>query len=192
MRAQMGIAEPNYGVLLEGSLVAAHEVVPSDRLIHPRVEPEVTFLMARDLAGADLGHAEAWEAVEAVFPSIEIVDTRYEDYAFTALDNIADNSSAARFVLGDRVEREAAGDLRAMTVRLEQDGAEIDRARGGDAMGDPVLALAWLANKLAESGRAISAGALVMTGGLTRAHAAPAGARFCASFDGLGTVAAQF
>jgi 2-keto-4-pentenoate hydratase len=192
MRTQMGIAEPNYGVLLEGSIVAQDETVPMERLIHPRIEPELTFLMGSDLAGPGIGREQAWEALEAVMASLEIVDTRYERYEFTALDNIADNSSAARLVLGDRIARDGAGDLRGVAVRLEEDGRQIDEGAGRDAMGDPVLALAWLANKLAETGSRIKAGELVMTGGLTRAHPAKAGSRFSASFDGVGTVAAQF
>lgn len=192
MRAQMGIAEPNYGVLLEGSVIGSGETVPMEQLIHPRVEPEVTFLIGQDLAGPGIDREGAWEAVEAAIASIEIVDTRYPDYAFTAPDNIADNSSAARLVLGDQVARNEAGDLCGMIVRLEQDGVEIDQGRGQDAMGDPVLALAWLANKLSQTGDTIPAGALVMTGGLTRAYPASAGARFSASFDGIGAVDAQF
>lgn len=192
MREQMGISEPNYGVLLAGSSVDQRDAVAMDGLIHPLVEPEVTFLLGRNLAGPNVGWEEAWDAVDIVFPSLEIVDTRYEDYSFTAFDNVADNSSAARFVLGDPVGRSQAGALTDVAVGLKHDDALTDAGSTGNAMGDPVLALAWLANALAEVGGQINAGEYVMTGGLTKAHAAHAGSCFSASFEGLGSVTARF
>ena len=192
MRAQMGIEEPNHGVLLEGGAIAGDMPVPLDRLIHPLVEPEITVLMGRDLGGPGVDGDEAWDAVDMVFPSLEIVDTRYESYSFAALDNIADNSSAACFVLGDGVPRREVAEPGGRAVRLERDGQSVDRGSSSDAMGGPALALAWLANRLARTGFCLRAGQLVMTGGLTRAYPAHAGSRFSASFDGLGSVAAQF
>jgi 2-keto-4-pentenoate hydratase len=192
MRAQMGVTEPNYGVLLAGSEVPQNETVSLGELIHPLLEPEITFLMGRDLAGPEIGREEAWRAVAAVMGSLEIVDTRYESYKFSAVDNISDNSSAARFVLGDRIERNDTGDLGNVPVRFEKDGTQIEVGKGSDAMGDPVLALAWLANKLVECGSGIRAGELIMTGGLTKAHPAEAGSQFTARFEGIGAVTAQF
>lgn len=192
MRAQMGVDQPNFGVLLEGSAVPPGEAIAFSSLIHPLVEPEFTFRMGRDLAGADVSAADAWQAVDGVAPSLEIVDSRYERYQFAAVDNIADNSSAARFVLGPFLRREQAGDLRETRVQLLRDGQPVDSGTGAAAMGDPAVALAWLARELAARGARIRAGDLVMTGGLTRAHEARAGCRFTAAFDGFGTVVAQF
>jgi 2-keto-4-pentenoate hydratase len=192
MRAQMNINEPNYGVLRQGSVVEQGGRVPIEQLIHPLVEPEITFLMARDLEGPGIDHDQAWQAVRTVYASLEIVDTRYESYQFKAADNISDNSSAARFVLGATVDRDRCPDLRSMAVRLAADGQPVDRGEGASAMGDPVLAVVWLANKLAAAGSRIKAGDLVMTGGLTRAYPAHPGSRFSASFDGLGTVDVRF
>jgi 2-keto-4-pentenoate hydratase len=192
MRVQMGVDEPNYGVLFEGSGGTGENVVAADALIHPLVEPEITFVMARDLVGPGVDRERAWEAVESVVASLEVVDTRYLSYKFKAADNISDNSSAARFVLGDRIARDDVGDLRSMAVTLERDGIVVDAGAGGDALGDPVLALAWLANELAKKGLYIRAGEIVMSGGLTKAHAANPGSRFSASFEGLGNVVAIF
>ncbi len=192
MRAQMGVEEPNYGVLFEGSGGPDEQVADAGALIHPLVEPEISFLMRRDLAGPGVDRAQAWDAVEAVMPSLEVVDTRYLSYRFKAADNISDNSSAARFVTGAPVSRDDAGDLRDVAVILERDGERIDAGAGRDALGDPVLALAWLANALGRSGERIRAGDIVMSGGLTKAHAAQRGSRLSASFDALGQVAAIF
>lgn len=190
MRAQMGIDEPNYGVLLEDSRVDQTDSVAMGDLIHPLVEPEVTFRLGRDLAGPGVDRDAAWNAIDTVYPSLEIVDTRYEAYSFTAFDNVADNSSAARFVVGDATARDSVGILTDMTVSLYHDSTQIDTGSTGNAMGDPVLALAWLANALGGTG--LKAGDYVMTGGLTKAHPARAGSCFSASFDGLGPVTARF
>lgn len=192
MRQQMGISEPNYGILLAGSIIPDGKSIPMDELIHPLVEPEITFLLGSDLSGPDVDRDKAWEAIEAIMPSIEIVDTRYESYKFKAVDNIADNSSAARVVLGPMVKRDDAPDLRCVGVRLSQSGQTIDEGVGSNAMDDPVLALAWLANKLADTGSRLRAGELIMSGGLTRAHPAASGSVFSATFDGLGKVVAMF
>ncbi|GEO00832.1 2-keto-4-pentenoate hydratase [Novosphingobium sediminis] len=191
MREQMGIDHPNYGRLFAAS-VTRRGWLRSGQLIHPRVEPEIALLLGRDLKGPEVSRAEAWGAVQAVMPSLEIVDTRYVSYEFTAPDNIADNSSAARVVLGTPVPADAAPDLCAVSVELSCDGVVVGTGLGRDAMGDPIRALAWLANALAAIGAGLRAGDIVMTGGLTRAHPAAPGARFSASFGGLGEVAAQF
>ena len=191
MRQQMGVNEPNYGVLSVRNAVSKDEIA-FDQLIHPLVEPELTVLLGRDLVGPGVGWNEAWDAVEAVMPSIVIVDTRYESYSFTAVDNISDNSSASRFVLGERIARADIANLRDVSVELKCNGQVIDTGWGRDAMGDPVIALAWLANALARSGTCIKAGEIVMTGGLTRAHRAEASFQFSASFGGLGAAAIHF
>jgi 2-keto-4-pentenoate hydratase len=79
-----------------------------------------------------------------------------------------------------------------VAVALHADGQMLDQGHGGAAMGDPLLALAWLAGFLAPRGLAVPAGSIVLTGGLTRAHAALPGQRFRAEFAGLGQVDAEF
>lgn len=193
MRAQMGIAHPNYGVLTEQHRIGIDGgSIDHSRLIHPRVEPEIALRLARDLSGA--GHARESVArhLDAVLPALEIVDTRYPDYRFTAVDNIADNSSSAGFVTGAPMRWRDDLDLRPVEVVLHADGQRLDRGLGAAAMEDPLLALAWLAGCLAARGGSVPAGAIVLTGGLTRAYAARAGQAFLAEFSGLGTVRVRF
>lgn len=193
MRAQMGIAHPNFGVLTEQHRLGVESrPIARARLIHPRVEPEIALRLGRELAGPGHTRASVSDQLEAVLPALEIVDTRYPDYRFTTVDNIADNSSSAGFVTGPPTAWRDDIDLAGIEVALSADGRVLDRGRGADAMGDPLLALAWLAAFLAERGQAIPAGALVLTGGLTRAHPAERGQVFEASFGVLGSVRARF
>lgn len=193
MRAQMGIAEPNFGVLTEAHRLGVDgRAIDRTRLIHPRVEPEIALRLGRELAGAGHDRASVSRHLDAVLPALEVVDTRYPDYRFTLVDNIADNSSSAGFVTGPAIAWEDGFDLGALEVELQVDGQPVDRGRGADAMGDPLLALAWLAGFLAARGQTVPAGAVVLTGGLTRAHPAERDQEIAASFGWLGRVQARF
>jgi 2-keto-4-pentenoate hydratase len=193
MRAQMNIAHPNYGVLT--AAMRADEdsgLVDHAALIHPLVEPEIALLVGKDIVGDGHSRNSIFQAVDAVLPALEIVDTRYHDYQFKAVDNISDNSSSARFLTGVPKSLSALDDLRLLGVLLWSEGKTLDHGIGANALGDPLLALAWLANFLAASGQSIPAGSLVLTGGLTRAHPARAGQSLIAEFAQLGTVRAHF
>lgn len=193
MRAQMNISQPNFGVLTADLLVPEGSGrVDSENLVHPLVEPEIALLVGRDLAGPGHNRASVFAAVDAVMASLEVVDTRYRSYSFKAVDNISDNSSSARVVLGPPRLPGSTGDLRLCGVLLTSGGEVLDQGIGANALGDPLLALAWLAGFLAERGSIVPAGSIILTGGLTRAHAAPAGRSFVAEFAGLGPVTASF
>ena len=187
MRAQMNIDEPNYGVLTPAHAVSdrLNRVKAAD-LIHPLAEPEIALRLGRAIMGPNLTREQLAEAIDAVFPAIEIVDTRYHGYKFTAIDNISDNSSAARFVLGDARGPDTLNTLADTPVTLRIDGTDIDRGYGHAAMEDPVLALLWLVNTLGTRGVGLEAGAIIMTGGLTRAHPISQGNRVEADFGVLG------
>jgi 2-keto-4-pentenoate hydratase len=190
MRNQMGIPSPNHGVLTE-RMISGREVDLSS-LIHPRVEPEVAVRTKEDLSGPDASAEEVRRAVEWVYPAIEVVDSRFAKYRFLLPDNTADNSSAARFVLGEPVSPDDFPDLRSVAVSLRKDGEEIDSGLGSNAMGDPFAAVAWLVNALHERGNVLAAGSVVLTGGLTKAHPVGEGGIFAAEFDGFGRVEARF
>jgi 2-keto-4-pentenoate hydratase len=175
MRAQMGVDQPNYGVLTAPTRVVHGGMLAMSELIHPLVEPEIAFMMAADVP--DPAQTEA--AVASVHAALEIVDTRYEAYRFKAADNIADNSSAARFVIGPAMALAPDCNLATVPVQLSVDGDLLGEGSGADALGHPLIALTWLAERLLLDGTMLRAGDVVLTGGLTRAHAAQPGMRFC-------------
>jgi len=193
MREQMGIPSPNYGRLTESMRVDSDSgPIELSELIHPRVEPEVALLVEKDLAGPGLTPMAVYPAIRWAFAALEIVDSRFQNYRFRAEDNTADNSSAARFVLGPPVALSAAPDLRLTGVLLWHAGRVVDHGLGADALGGPVNALVWLANRLGRVDHTLEAGSLVLTGGLTKAHPVGGGGTFLAEFGGLGTVKAHF
>lgn len=187
MRAAMGVASPNHGWLTDAMWIEGGVVHP-DRFIHPKVEPEIAFLLGRPLEGP-VTPAEVLAATEAVAPCLEVVDSRYEGFRFAALDNIADDSSAGGLVLGDPVDP-AGIDLRLVGVVVEADGAVVATAAGAAAHDDPAAAVAWMA---ATCGRPIPAGSWVISGGLTAPVDLPIGrdagaTTVTATFDRLGPV----
>ncbi|HWP63088.1 MAG TPA: fumarylacetoacetate hydrolase family protein, partial [Candidatus Binatia bacterium] len=166
MRRALGVETPNFGWLTDAMLLDG-PAVPLGALIHPKVEPEIAFLLGRDLAGPGVTAAHVLAASEAVVLCLEIVDSRYEGFRFRAPDNIADDSSAARLVLGGRLAAPRSIDLAGLGVVLSADGIVVATATGAAAEGHPAAAVAWLANQLAGDGRGLRAGDIVIAGGLT-------------------------
>ncbi len=157
-------------------------------LIHPRAEPEIVFILRKRLEGPGVTAAEALEAVGAVYAGVEVIDSRFADFRFTLPDVVADNASAARFVLGPiRVATDKL-DLSLEACLLHVDGEAVDSATGAAVQGHPAQALAFAANTLAERGRALEAGWTVLTGGMTDAVPIPPGTALAAEFSHLGTV----
>ena len=197
MRAQMNIVEPNYGVLTKDHLLDSQEGaldghILFQELIHPLVEPEIAILINQEISGAGHTRYTIQSHVEAVMPALEVVDTRYKEYKFSLVDNISDNSSGARVVLGSPKKLAQVDDLRLSGVLLWSEGHILDTGVGANSMGDPLASVAWLANFLAQQELSIPAGSIIMTGGLTKAHPAKSQQTFLAEFGGLGYVKAYF
>ena len=184
MRRQMGISQPNYGRLTVDMDFTRGNPVP---LVHPRAEPEIALRIARDVdPRADKG-ADVITIVDAVFPALEIVDTRYHDYVFRYEDNIADNSSAAGFVLGAaHLPDVLRGDGVDVTFEIGEERPLIGHSSA--ALGGPLHALKWLLAELAAIDEVLPAGSIILTGGLTAAPPLAEGQTLTAHFQTLGPV----
>ena len=196
MRAQMNIAEPNYGVLTKDHFLSPQQgfdgYVLTEELIHPLVEPEIALLIETDIFGDGHTVESVAPSIKAVIPALEIVDTRYKEYKFSLVDNISDNSSAARFIFGSPKKLSEVEDLRLSGVLLWSNDDCLDTGVGANSMGNPLASIAWLANFLSKKNLGIPAGSIVMTGGLTKAHPAHSEDTFFAEFGGIGSVKAYF
>ncbi len=185
IQAQYGVAEPAHGRLLDDALLDA-DVVASDELIEPRVEPELAFVMDEPLSGEPAVH-EVLAATRAVVPVIEVVDRRM-DGGLTATDAVADNALAARLRPGPTAADPTATDWGFEAVQLRVDGSLRATGTGADVLGHPAEAVAWLAGRLAERDDHVPAGALVSTGSLTEAVPVEPGDAVTAAFGSLGSV----
>jgi 2-oxo-3-hexenedioate decarboxylase len=148
--------------------------------------PVCGFLPAA--AALDLGEPlSVSSATAGLAVGIEILDSRFRDYRFTMADVVADNTSAARYLVGTPVPP-AGIDVRLVGVVLEKNGELVATASGAASLGHPAAAVAWLVRRLAASGEGLEAGEVVLSGGLTAATPVTAGDVVTVSIDRLGTV----
>ncbi len=195
MREQMKISEPNYGTLLRSQWIdAATEPaqLSIEELIHPLVEPEIAFLIGKDIRSNLNEINEIQSYVSAVMPALEVVDTRYHNYQFTLIDNIADSSSSARFITGQPMHLSKLISLAEVSVDLSCSDQHLASGLAADCMHNPLHALIWLSNRLIAQGDYLKADQIIMTGGLTKAQATHKGDLFQASFKNLGDVQLKF
>jgi 2-oxo-3-hexenedioate decarboxylase len=189
--AQMGLDVPVFGVLMGETCVPDGGAIDMSQLIHPKVEAEIAFVTSRELSG-DVSVDEVLEATEFVLPAIEVIDSRFKDFKFDVQSVIADNTSAARYVVGGSPRRPAGLDLRLLGVVMERNGEVVGTAAGAAVMGHPAASVAALVKWLAHAGQSLPAGSLVMTGGVTEAVAVQAGDHVSARVQHLGTVGVRF
>ena len=185
---QMNVSEPVYGRLFSTGLHPANEPFVVSSLIHPRVEPEIVFVMKQRLAGPGVTTADVIAATKYVCCGLEIIDSRYADFSFTAADVVADNTSEAKVVMGPIMIKPTDVDLSLIGLLLEVDGEQVATASGAATMGHPPEAVALLANWLGARGEAIEAGWCVYSGGLTAAVPLNVGSHVTATFGHLGAV----
>lgn len=184
---QMGVDEPVYGWVPKSS-VLTDTVAPLSELIHPRCEPELVFILAEDLAGPDVTANDVLDATSTVVGGIEVIDSRYEAFSFTLTDVIADNTSAARVVIGENGIAPRDADLTTLGCVFEVDGQITGTATGAALLGDPAACVAMLANHLGKHGQKLEAGWLVMAGAATDARPLGAGTVATARYSHLGSV----
>ncbi|MGY2012474.1 2-keto-4-pentenoate hydratase [Nocardia gipuzkoensis] len=192
MQQMMGVDEPDYGHLLAEMEVYEDVPVEADRYLFPRVEVEVGFVLGADLLGSECTEADVLDATVAFAPAIELIDSRIKDWHIGLADTISDNASSAGFVLGAQRVAPKDIDVKAIDAVLTRNGEVVAEGRSDAVLGDPVIAVAWLARKVASFGVRLKAGDIVLPGSCTRAIDARPGDAFHAEFAGLGSVRLQF
>ena len=153
---------------------------------------EIGFVLGASLSGPGCTTADVLRATEFVLPCLEIIDSRIENWRITLEDTIADNASSAGVVLGGMRTSLDSFDPRLVGAVLRRNGEVIDTGSSGAVLGNPVTAVAWLANKLAVFGTSLEAGHVILPGSCTAAHQVIARDHVRADFDGLGSVEVRF
>jgi len=198
MQEQLKIDTPDSGVLLDDMLFPHGGTVPKNHFIQPRVEAEIAFIMARDLAGPDVTRADVVAATAHVAPALEILDTRIlrsdpaSGRARIITDTVSDNAANAGIVLGAQRHPVEAHDLRWVGAIVRRNGVVEETGLGAGVLDDPVTGILWLVHRLAAYGQDLKAGDIVLSGSFVRAIEAPPGSRFAADFGAFGHVAINF
>jgi len=190
MQAQQGVYEPVFGFLLLSGHRPSGTAFDFSALIRPGFENELCITLGATLAGPGVTLEQARAAVSHVAPALEIIEKR-GDFGADLAQSLADNAQQKAFVTGAAVPLGGL-DLAEVTLELAVNGVAQERARGAEVLGTPLASIAWLANKLAEYGRRLEAGARVMSGSFTRQHDIKRGDAVEARFEPLGSVRAEF
>ena len=188
VQAQLGVDRPDFGVLFDDMVIPDGGTVAPRRLIQPKAEAEVAFVMARDLTDPDVPREEMERAVDYAVAAIEIVDSRISDWKISFADTVADNGSSALFVLGKERQRLQGLDLYTCGMALEVDGQLASLGAGAACLGHPLNALHWLACTLAQRGSGLRAGDVVLSGALGPMVALVPGNHVRAAIGGIGDV----
>ena len=188
MQAMLGVDQPDHSPVLSTMVIAEGDTVPAARFIQPKIEAEIALRLARDLSGPGATVADAGAAVGGAMLAIEIIDSRIEGWRIGLADTIADVASCGAVVVSGAAVPLDRVDPRLIGVVVTRNGALQATGAGAAALGDPLEALAWLANTLAGYGQRLRAGWFVMTGSLHAAFPFEAGDAIVAETDALGSL----
>ncbi|MEU6261487.1 fumarylacetoacetate hydrolase family protein [Streptomyces sp. NPDC047043] len=193
VQRQLGVDRPDFGILFEDMDMSGRATaVPSARLLQPRVEAEIAFVLGEDLDAADLDLKRVRGAVDHARAALEIVDSRIAGWDITITDTVADNASSGLFVLGAEQVTLDGFEPRDATMTMTLDGSEASTGNGAACLGDPLEALLWLARAAREFGEPLRAGQVVLSGALGPLVPVGPGAVVHAEISGLGSVSATF
>ncbi|WNV89220.1 fumarylacetoacetate hydrolase family protein [Umezawaea sp. Da 62-37] len=193
VQRQLGVDRPDFGVLLDEMACSAYAPIDIGRLLQPKIEAEIAFVLAHDLDGdGEIGPAEVVAATGHVVAALEIVDSRIADWDISIVDTVADNASSALFVLGDQPVPLDGLDLPSCAMTLWRDHEVVSKGLGSDCLGDPLTAVAWLATTARDLGHPLRAGEVVLSGALGPMVPVSPGDGFRAAITGVGEVSASF
>ncbi len=187
-RDQMNLDSPIYGVLTDRMQVAAGGKFSLKGKIHPKIEPEIAFIVARDLKGPVTAE-QALAACSGVCVAMEILDSRFIGFKYFSLpDVVADNCSSAYFVLSDQLHKPGEFDLGPLEMVMEVNGKPVQSASASAISGNPVNSLVQLCEIMASRGLTLKAGSIVLAGAATQAVALEAGMKVKLTVQKLGSV----
>ena len=192
VQQQLGVNQPDFGYLFADMDVSSEPRIPLSRLLQPKVEAEVAFALKEDLEGDVLSEDRVRASVDYAVAALEIVDSRIANWDLRITDTVADNASSGLYVLGENRLTLDEFEPRAVTMRMSADGSPVSTGDGTACLGDPLLALLWLARTAAIYGQPLRAGQIVLSGALGPMAAVTPGVRIDADIEPLGRVSATF
>jgi len=189
---QLGVDQPDFGMLFADMAVDDAAEVGFARVLQPRVEAEIAFVLEREIAVPTPTAADVLRATAYVLPAIEIVGSRIAGWDIQIADTVADNASSGLFVLGGPARRLRDLDLPACGMIMERKGEPVSMGAGAACLGNPMSAVTWLARKMVEVGRPLGPGDIVLSGALGPMVSVKAGDAFTARVAGVGSVSVSF
>lgn len=190
IRDQVGVQEPDYGIMTNAGVVKDGECIDVSKMICPRIEAEIVFVLKNDL---DKDYITAWDVINAtagVMPALEIVDSRIQDWRIKIQDTVSDSASYARVVTGgNRLVPISDLDLSMVPMASFRNGELMFTGCGAAVMAsNPVNSVVWLANKMKQYSSPLRAGELILSGAFTPVFDFRPGDHVFVRFGSLGNV----
>ncbi len=192
IQTQLGVDQPDFGVLFHDMEFQDGEVIPWSRLHQPKIECEIALILKEPLPDPGIGLPQLMRAVDYVVPALEVVGSRIADWKISIFDTVADNASSGVYVLGGPARRLDDLDLRLCGMVMEKNGLPVSTGCGAACLGHPLHAAVWLARTMVEKEMPLQAGDVVLTGALGPMANVSPGDIYTARINGLGSVRAQF
>ncbi|MBM7367217.1 2-keto-4-pentenoate hydratase [Gordonia hydrophobica] len=192
VQEQMGVDQPDFGVLFDGMGFGDGDLVPTEHLLQPKAEAEVAFVLKKDLADGPLDVEQIRDAIDYGVAALEVCDSRIAGWDIAFADTVADNASSGVYVLGD--DRLTLDEFNPVEVGMSMliNGEEVSTGNGAACLGDPLNAVAWLAKAARDFGEPLRAGQVILSGALGPMRPIESGDEVVVNISGLGSVTARF
>lgn len=166
VQSQLGVDQPDYGAIFSDMVFSDGAVIPSDRLIQPKAEGEIAFVLGEDLDIDHVNPADLLSRIEYAVAGVELVDSRIRDWDITIVDTIADNASCGLLVLGGFPRKLSEVDIADAEMSMSKNGQQVSTGTGRACLGHPLNAACWLANKMIEKETPLREGDIILSGAL--------------------------
>ena len=193
VQEMLGVFQPDFGFLTDAMHCAdGADIQIEGHLIAPRAEGEIAFRLKRDLVGPGVTEQDVLDATETIMPCFEIVDSRIDDWKIKIQDTVSDNASCGVFTLGSNEVDPRDLDLPNLKMKVFKNGELHSEGYGSAVQGNPLTAVAWLANTLGEFGIPFKAGEVILSGSLVPLIPVVAGDEMHLELEGVGTASCRF
>lgn len=193
VQEMLNVFQPDFGFLTDAmEFPDAAQIPVAGNLIAPRAEGEIAFRLKSDLVGPGVTEQDVLNATETIIPCFEIVDSRIDDWKIKIQDTVADNASCGVYVLSN-IEVDPRGhDLPNLKMKVYKNGQLHSEGLGSAVQGNPLTAVAWLANTLGEFGIPFLAGEVILSGSLVPLIPVVAGDEMALEIEGIGGCSCTF
>ncbi|MFK8068544.1 MAG: 2-oxopent-4-enoate hydratase [Gammaproteobacteria bacterium] len=188
----LNVHQPDFGYLTD-AMVCQDGIIPiTEKMIQPKAEGEIAFILKKDLKGPGVTTADVLQATDFVVPCFEIVDSRIRDWKIKIQDTISDNASCGYFALGNQTANPKKLDLSTVGMVVEKNGHVVATGAGAAALGSPLTCVAWLANTLGQFDISLKAGEVILSGSLVPLIPVESGDHMTVHIGGIGSTSLCF